>query len=79
MQTHFDTSRLERAMEEARGIEVTAVVVAMEKDNGQIIIHNIGFRDGRQRIYEAVKMSSKTFEDYNARLELKPREKDTDC
>lgn len=73
MQTHFDTSRLERAMEEARGIEVTAVVVAMEKDNGQIIIHNIGFRDGRERIYEAVKMSSKTFEDYNARLELKPR------
>lgn len=79
MQTHFDTSRLERAMEEARGIEVTAVVVAMEKDNGQIIIHNIGFSDGRKRIYEAVKMSSKTFEDYNARLELKPRENDTNC
>lgn len=73
MQTHFDTSRLERAMEEARGIEVTAVVVAMEKDNGQIIIHNIGFRDGRQRIYQAINKSSRTYEEYNARLELKPR------
>lgn len=35
-----------------------AAVIAVQKDNGQIIVHNIGDADGRDAIYRAVGMAS---------------------
>lgn len=34
--------------------EVDSVVVAIMKDNGQVIIHNIGDTDGRKVLYDTM-------------------------
>lgn len=52
MLNHFDNARLLRAAQEAQGTEVTAVVVAIHRDNGQVFIHNIGETDGRFECYK---------------------------
>lgn len=36
------------------------MVVAIMKDNGQIVIYNIGDADGRKELYEAMEKACKT-------------------
>lgn len=49
---NFDNARLERAAQGAKGADVSAVVVAVYRDNGQIVIHNIGDTDGRFKLFK---------------------------
>ena len=50
---HFDKVRLESACQEAQNLGVTAAVVAIRKDTGQIVIHNIGDSYDRGTLYKA--------------------------
>lgn len=51
--------------------ECEAAVIAVQKDNGQIIVHNIGDADGRDAIYRAVGMASqRKLSDMSYRLVL---------
>lgn len=54
MLNHYDQARLERAAQEAKQTEVDSVVVAIMKDNGQVVIHNIGEADGRKVLYDTM-------------------------
>lgn len=54
MLNHLDQARLERAAQEAKQTEVDSVVVAIMKDNGQVVIHNIGEPDGRKALYDTM-------------------------
>ena len=54
MLNHFEQARFERAAQEAKQTEVDSVVVAIMKDNGQIVIHNIGDADGRKALYDTM-------------------------
>lgn len=54
MLNHFEQARLERAAQEAKQTEVDSVVVAIMKDNGQVVIHNIGETDGRRVLYDTM-------------------------
>lgn len=60
-------------MGEAQGTETAAVVVAIAKENGQIIMHNIGEKDARQDIYHACSMSLRDMSEFNSRIELRKR------
>ena len=60
MLNHLDQARLERAAQEAKQTEVDSAVVAIMKDNGQIVIYNIGDADGRKDLYEAMGKAFKT-------------------
>lgn len=51
MLNHFDKARLERAAQEAGNTDVCSVVLAIMKDNGQVVIHNIGDTDGRKTLF----------------------------
>ena len=69
MLNHFDNERLERAAQEAKGTDVSAVVVAIHRDNGQFVIHNIGDSDDRFELFK--KMSDScgiSMYELNARL-----------
>lgn len=69
MLNHFDNARLERATQEAKGTDVSAVVVAIHRDNGQVVIHNIGDVDERIRLYKTIDTAwSKEMYELNARL-----------
>lgn len=51
--------------------EVDSVVVAIMKDNGQIVIYNIGDADGRKELYEAMEKPCKSFMyEINARFTM---------
>ena len=54
MLNRFEQARLERAAQEAKQTEVDSVVVAIMKDNGQVVIHNIGETDGRKVLYDTM-------------------------
>lgn len=54
MLNHYDQARLERAAQEAKQTEVDSVVVAIMRDNGQIVIYNIGDTDGREELYDTM-------------------------
>ena len=54
MLNHFEQARLERAAQEAKQTEVDSVVLAILKDNGQVVIHNIGETDGRKVLYDTM-------------------------
>lgn len=60
MLNHLDQARVERAAQEAKQTEVDSAVVAIMKDNGQIVIYNIGDGDGRKELYEAMGKACKT-------------------
>ena len=69
MLNHFDNARLERAAQEAKGTEVTAVVVAIHRDNGQIVIHNMGNVDERFLLFQTMGAAcTKEMFELNARL-----------
>lgn len=69
MLNHFDNARLERAAQEAKGTDVSAVVVAIHRDNGQIVIHNIGDVDDRFELFKKMCESCETsMYELNARL-----------
>jgi len=54
MLNHYDKARIDRAAQEAGSTEVDSVVVAIMKDNGQVVIHNIGDTDGRKVLYDTM-------------------------
>lgn len=69
MLNHFDNARLERAAQEAKGTDVSAVVVAIHRDNGQIVIHNMGNVDDRLELFKKMCESCETsMYELNARL-----------
>lgn len=61
MLNHYDKARLERAAQEAGNTDVDSVVLAIMKDNGQVVIHNIGDTDGRKELYDTMAVAYKTF------------------
>lgn len=71
MLQQFDKSRLDRAYEEAQRTDTEAVVVAIARDNGQVVMHNIGETDGRNVLYDMI-ASTRDIKlcDINARIEL---------
>ena len=51
-----------------------AAVIAVQFDNGQIAVHNMGETAGRQAIYKTLGMASdRTLSEYNCRLLLTER------
>lgn len=69
MLNHFDNARLERAAQEAKGTDVSAVVVAIHRDDGRIVIHNIGDVDERFLLYQTMAVAcTKEMHELNARL-----------
>ena len=54
MLNHYDKARLGRAAQEAGNTDVDSVVLAIMKDNGQVLIHNIGDTEGRKALYDTV-------------------------
>lgn len=69
MLNHFDNARLERAAQEAMGTDVSAVVVAIHHDNGQIVIHNIGDTDDRFELFNKMSdICGTSMYELNARL-----------
>lgn len=71
MLNHLDQARLERAAQEAKQTEVDSVVVAIMKDNGQVVIHNIGDTDGRKMLYDTMaEACGKAMYEMNARFTM---------
>lgn len=51
--------------------DVDSVVVAIMKDNGQVIIHNIGDIDGRKALYDIMAVAcGKVMYEMNARITM---------
>lgn len=51
--------------------EVDSVVVAIAKDNGQVVIHNIGDTDGRELLYTTMaEARGKVMYEMNARFTM---------
>lgn len=54
--------------------EVDSVVVAIMKDNGQVVIHNIGETDGRKVLYDTMsKACGNVMYEMNARFTMHAR------
>lgn len=71
MLQHFDQARLEKALEDAKRTDTEAVVVAIARDNGQVVLYNIGDTEGRNSIYDTVVTSRNVcLRDLNARITL---------
>lgn len=71
MLKHYDKARLERAAQEAGMTDVDSVVVAIMKDNGQVVIHNIGDTDGRKALYDTMaEACGNVMYDMNARFTM---------
>lgn len=71
MLQHFDKARLGGAIEDAQRTDTEAVVVALARDNGQVVIYNIGSTEGRNDIYDTVAATRNvTLRDLNARVTL---------
>ena len=69
MLNHFEKVRLERAAQEAGTTDVDSVVVAIMKDNGQVVIHNIGDTGGRKVLYNTMtEACGKAMYELNARF-----------
>ena len=69
MLNQIDNARLERAAQEAKCKDVSAVVVAIHRDNGQIVIYNMGDVDARFELFKEMAVSCKTsMYEFNARL-----------
>lgn len=72
---HFDQARLGKAEEEAQRTDTVAVVVAIARDNGQMVIYNIGLIDERKHIYEVIANANKrSLHEYNATITLPMKE-----
>lgn len=55
----LENARAENALERDVLVpDCKAAVIAVQKDNGQLIVHNIGDTDGRDAIYRAVGMAN---------------------
>jgi len=69
---HLDNSRVENALKRDVLVpDCEAAVIAVQKDNGQIVIHNIGDVHGRDAIYRAVGMANqRKLSDMGCRLVL---------
>lgn len=60
---------MERAAQEAGNTDVDSVVVAIMKDNGQVVICNIGDTDGRKALYDTMaEACGKAMYELNARF-----------
>ena len=71
MLQHFDQARLCNALEEAQRTDTEAVVVAITRDNGQVVIYNIGSTEERKHIYEVISNANKrSLHEINARIIL---------
>lgn len=71
MLQHFDQARLQNAYEDAKRTDTDAVVVAIARDNGQVVIYNIGDLEGRNGIYDTISTSGNvSLRDLNARITL---------
>lgn len=71
MLNHYDKARLERAAQEAGNTDVDSVVLAIMKDNGQVVIHNIGETDGRELLYTTMAVArGKCMYEMNARFTM---------
>lgn len=68
----LENARAEKALKwDVLVSDCEAAVIAVQKDNGQIIVHNIGDADGRDAIYRAVGMANqRKLSDMNCRLVL---------
>ena len=68
---HFDLARLGKAEEEAQRTDTEAVVVAIARDNGQVVIYNIGSTRERKRIYRVISNANeRSLHEFNARITL---------
>lgn len=54
MLDYVDQARLERAFQEAKQTDVDSVVIAIMKDNDQVVFYNMGETDGRRALYNAL-------------------------
>ena len=71
MLNHYDKARLERAAQEAGTTDVDSVVLAIMKDNGQVVIHNIGETDGRKVLFDTMaKACGNVMYEMNARFTM---------
>lgn len=71
MLQHFDLARLGKAEQEAQRTDTEAVVVAIARDNGQVVIYNIGLTEERKHIYEVISNANKrSLHEINARITL---------
>lgn len=69
MLQHYDKSRLERAYMEAQSTDTEAVVLAIARDNGQVVVYNIGDAESRNAIYDSIASTRvTTLCDMNARI-----------
>lgn len=68
----LENARAEKALKwDVLVPDCEAAVIAVQKDNGQVIVHNIGDTDGRDAIYRAVGMANqRKLSDMNCRLVL---------
>lgn len=68
----LDNTRAENALKRDVLVpECEAAVIAVQKDNGQVIVHNMGDVDGRDAIYRALDMASqRKLSDISCRLIL---------
>lgn len=75
MLQHFDQARLGKALEDAQRTDTEAVVVAITRDNGQVVIYNIGSTDERRHIYEVIANATRrSLHELNARITLSQEE-----
>lgn len=74
MLNHYDKARLEWAAQEAGNTDVDSVVLAIMKDDGQVVIHNIGDPDGRKSLYDTMaKACGNLMYEMNARFRMYAR------
>lgn len=69
----FNKTRAEMALKDVLLPDVSAAVIALQRDNGQVSIYNIGDGDGRAAIYATLAtMDDMKLRDFNARITLCP-------
>lgn len=62
------------ALKDVLSPDVSAAVVALHRDNGQVTIYNMGDSEGRGAIYSTLAtLETQKLRDYNARITLCPR------
>lgn len=72
---YFDQARLGKALEDAQRTDMKAVVIALSRDDGQVVIYNIGLIDERKHIYEVISNANKrSLHEYNATIILPMKE-----
>ena len=74
MMDHFNKQRAERALKDVLSPDVSAAVVALHRDDGQVTIYNMGDSEGRGAIYSTLAaLDDMKVRDFNARMTLCPR------